>query len=359
MKRTSLFMVSAILISMILFWGSINVYATEGEENISSETLAGIQDALAVIELVRAEYGLEDVDFEKFLVGNKIYMYEYSLSGMNELRVAYPIFIGKELVTLAVDAGNQKYQVMTVLAERIRDLDIQYVAIVYDAEGCYAYDGSIFYLLGENDVILNGREKISEIDYGEAEWNTLKLANLEGVTSLNYVSSMIGERAQTYFSCNVGYMTQKPYHNICWAATMATIVNYVKGMSLSAVTVAQARFGGTDFDHGLSTDMVASFMNSVYQMGYTYHDYVPSNNIMTNNIQSGYPIYGSFIWTNGSSSGSHAVTVYGINVVSGYITVMDPEFGSATCYFGNQGYSYVSAFSGSTLTFARANCKYW
>lgn len=359
MRKTLVLILSGMIFCILLVWGNMDVYASEGKADISSETLAGIQDAFSIIELDKTEYGLENVDFERLTVGNEIHMYEYTLSEMKELRIAYPVFDGEKLVALAIDAGNQKYQIMTILADKIRDLGIQSAAIVYDSEGCYAYNGDLFYLLGKNEVMLGGRKTISDGDYDERELNTLKLTALAGVISLDYVSSVIDAREQTYFCCNVSYITQQPYHSICWAATTATIVNYVKGVSLSAVAVAQARFGSTDFNHGLSADAVASFMNSVYQMGYTYHDYVPSNNVMTNNIQSGYPIYGSFTWTNGSSSGYHAVTVYGINVVSGYITIMDPEYGSVTCYYSNQGYTYVSAYSGSTVTFARANCKYW
>ena len=78
-------------------------------------------------------------------------------------------------------------------------------------------------------------------------------------------------------------------------------------------------------------------------------------NVILTNIQRGYPIYGSFE----TRTGFHAVTIYGINVTSGRIMIMDPQYGSTTCYYGTNGYTYVSEYAGYTFTLSHAICNSW
>lgn len=66
-------------------------------------------------------------------------------------------------------------------------------------------------------------------------------------------------------------------------------------------------------------------------------------------------IYGSFI----SKISRHAMTIYGVNLVSGYIMVMNPSSGSMTIKEKNSKYSYVSSGNGYTYTMDRGICEYW
>lgn len=141
--------------------------------------------------------------------------------------------------------------------------------------------------------------------------------------------------------------------NICWAATIACINNYVHGTSLTAIQVAKTYYG-ENYNKSFSTSSSAGVMRAHYNLLYQYYARVPSSNIILSNIQSGYPIYGRFV----HSSGGHAVTIYGVNLISGYITVMDPEFGSTICYYSNGIYSYTGR-SGAKLKLTEAICYIW
>lgn len=69
-------------------------------------------------------------------------------------------------------------------------------------------------------------------------------------------------------------------------------------------------------------------------------------------IVNNYPVYGSFNVTGG---GRHAVVICGSNLISGYMTVMDPNggFQSVTLTSGGR-YSYVSPYINDTLTLGGA-----
>ena len=54
------------------------------------------------------------------------------------------------------------------------------------------------------------------------------------------------------------------------------------------------------------------------------------------------------------------VVVYGINVTSNYLYVMDPWDGfCATTYTASAGHTYYWPNGGSTYTLKSASCRYW
>ena len=162
-------------------------------------------------------------------------------------------------------------------------------------------------------------------------------------------------RAANYYSCNVSYVTQRPYENLCWAATTASIVNYLKGRNITAETVART-YLGSNFDVELAYILEPSVLNMFGVNNYTYGNRVPSSGVILNNIQSGYPIMANFQ----HSSGGHIVALYGINVTGGYLYVMDPYHGfCSTTYSASAGHTYYWPNGGATYTFGSATCRYW
>lgn len=183
----------------------------------------------------------------------------------------------------------------------------------------------------------------------------LELTKLCSCTNLNYLPDVSEkERIQTYFSCDVKYVTQNPYNQICWAASTAMIVNYLKGTSYTAVDVAKAKLGN-DFNQGLDTDRVVVFMNDTYEIGYSYHDIGPSEAAVLENIKAGYPLYASAS-INGSS---HAVVIFAVNPVLGYFSFFDPLQGAVSVYSNGSSNSFVDENTGKTYTFLRTICKKW
>lgn len=142
---------------------------------------------------------------------------------------------------------------------------------------------------------------------------------------------------------------------MCWAAAIACIVNCVSNKNLTAKDVAVREYGSTNYDQGMTTANSAKVLRNTYKLDYTYLNHAPSETVILENIQTGYPLYGSFI----GDHVSHAATIFGINVVSGYITVMDPMFGSATAYHSSDGFSYVNTAMGKTITLDKTICSVW
>jgi hypothetical protein len=57
-----------------------------------------------------------------------------------------------------------------------------------------------------------------------------------------------------------------------------------------------------------------------------------------------------------SSAGSHATVIDGINVIAGYITIMNPASGFMSASANGSSYTYISLNSGNTFTlYAYAN----
>ena len=81
----------------------------------------------------------------------------------------------------------------------------------------------------------------------------------------------------------------------------------------------------------------------------------PSDSALVTNISNGYPVFGIFGWL----SGYHAVTIYGINAITGYISVMDPEFGVTTALHNGTSYVYTSSYSGVNLILDSGICHSW
>ncbi len=197
--------------------------------------------------------------------------------------------------------------------------DMKFV-FIYDYNNCYMYDGIHFYVLCEISIKTENREIINtERTYS---FGNIKLNNFSNTYYLNYNTSTVQTRAQSYYSCGVSFVTQNPVSNICWAASTACITNYLLGGSRTAISVAQDYYGTSNYNQELSLDLQDDVLNS-YGLNYSYRSQVPTDGIIYKNITRDFPIQATFVW----NAGFHSVVIYGCNIISGYISVMDPEFG--------------------------------
>lgn len=343
------FSVLLVLTMCVNLVSPLGVMASDNIVVCPTEVCTSIINELSMSEQDKASIGMSNVDFSNLYISRKIPVYEYTNNGFTEFSNIYLLLENNEIVTVMYEVEETRYQIMPNLAIDIRQTGATNIALIYDINGCHLYDGLKIITLGNTNMIVEGRADLTEAE--ELELSKLALVNIAETQKLNYISNTVNTRSQANYMCSVSYVTQLPDDKICWAATLACIVNYVKGTSLTAKQVAKAKNGATDYNHGLYDKT----MNSEYNMNYKYHNYKPSDNVMLTNIKNGYPIYGSFTWTNGR----HAVTIYGINVLAGCIMIMDPKFGATTSYLSSNGYTYVSSYSGTTLTFDRVGCKTW
>ena len=364
MKKIVSIILTIVLCSNLAFSICANA---ENTMYVSEEICSAIIYELSLFESTKSSMGMENVDFENLYIGQAIPVYRYMNSGMNKVANVYPLFEDKQIVTLFYEVDELQFQIMTSLVNGIRESGVDKCALIYDAEGCYLYDGDEIYALGYGETIIAERKCLTSVT--SEELATLLLGDLTKVQFLNYITNQKSARTQTNYVCNASYVPQGNY-NICWAATIATIVNSVQGRSLTAVNVAKAKFGATNFNNTLTGYEAISFMNSKYSMGYVYGYYLmPTDDVIITNIQQGYPLYGHGINPFGDG---HAMTIYGINATAGRIMIMDSNFGSTTAYYRNaasgsstsydpEGYYYRYVNPNSNIEYAiqSASCRYW
>ncbi len=130
---------------------------------------------------------------------------------------------------------------------------------------------------------------------------------------------------------SISNFVQQGNYNICWAACVATIVNYKKSRSLSATTVASAmnhNYTSSSYSGATATETVSAL--SYYGLTYSKTNSKISWTSVKSNISSNAP----FIVCISNSSGGHMLVGYGYSCKSGdaeaysssrYVNVWDPN----------------------------------
>lgn len=340
--------------TIFLFTFSIDVNA----ETYNDEDESGIVTALNAVEDVKEKVELNDVDFTKISYSDSIMAYDYTSEGIVFNSEFIPLLHNNTLigwVIKVVDDNDIIYQFSNAFVDEVNSIITNNMefAIIYDYNSCYLYNGTDIYLLGNISLQVEERtiiEKSTDLTEKEIILNAIK-----NTYKLDYAVPKKNARATSYYECSVGFVSQNPPSKICWAASTASIVNYIKGTSYTAVAIAKAYWGSNNYNLAVAASAQDDVLNQ-YNLYYEYRAQVPSSNIILNNIQRNYPIQAYFT----SSSGGHAVVLYGINVTGGYYYLMDPEYGfCSTTYSASAGHRYVSGYSGVTLTLSGASCRYW
>lgn len=351
-KLMSLMLTLALTLGIFPITG---IAAETNEFTASAGEREAITATLQYVEEDKNAFNLDEVEFGSLFIGNRIYAYEYTETGLDELYVTFPIFYNGEILALATKVSENNFQVSANLASELNMFRNSNVALVYDSDAVYVFDGDGFSLLKESSVTSSYRQSFQN-GYSDMSMGNIKLCDLKKSVELNYTPSA-SARAQTYFSCPVKYVPQGAKTDLCWAATIACIVNYVKNRNLTAKDVAIAECGSSDYDDynvGKSTSECDDILQK-YGLNYTYLNHAASDLAILENIQTGYPLYGSF----GNDHRSHAGTIYGINIVSGYITVMDPLMGSTTALSKNGDYTYFNTDMGENISLEKTVCYIW
>ena len=199
-------------------------------------------------------------------------------------------------------------------------------------------------------------DKVDKSIFESVELNSITEAQPLGTNSISTVESKNSSSnnffAPVYYSLNVSYVSQATNSNYCWASSVACIGNFLKNKSYTGEYVAQYVYG-TNYDQGATPAQALAALKNIYGVSYTYYSTVPSDNTILNSISSlRRPLYSR--WS--SSAGSHATVIDGINVIAGYITIMNPASGFMSASANGSSYTYISLNSGNTFTlYAYAN----
>ena len=329
----------------------------------SSESMVNskITEALNAVEYIKEQLGLTSVDFEELKYSNSIYAYDYTKEGIKYNSEFIPIIYEDALIGWVIKAAvdsNTIYQFSNAFTSQVNSIINRNTnfAFVYERDSSYLYDGAQLFKLGDISMVTEDRTSLGEVSVLRS--SNITLNNIATRYDLHYTTPTTNSRTPTYYECSVPFVSQNPPSNICWAASIASILNFLNDTNLTAVSVAKKWYNATsyaDYNKALTLGSQDDVLKT-YGISYTYKSKVPSDGVILKNIRSGYPISATFKWT----SGYHDVVIYGINLTGGHIYVMDPEYGfCGTTYSTSSGHTYVSGYSGVTLTLNRATCKYW
>jgi len=289
------------------------------------------------------------------LICEPIETYIYKNNSFEKGIDLYPVMYENKIILL-IYFHDDKVQFTTDLVS-LMNSNLNYYdnfTLVYDAASCYIYKENNFILLKNYEENNLSRSTLNP------KTTTNYIFNLSSLSNNMYLKFQpLLAKTQVYYECNnINFVSQGENTGLCWAACSACIVNSIKNTSLTADSVAQKYYGTSDYNNqlGVYDSDIPSVLSKNGVSYYTYKSMAPSDNVILKNIQSGYPIFGSwqFVETR------HATVIYGINPTSGYIYIMDPEVGFYSSSVNDNGYYY---FIPTNIQYEyilnRAVCRSW
>lgn len=321
-------------------------------------------DALDYVEAQKDFLGLEHVDFSGLFIGTPISVYEYLETGIEECGSVYPLLYNGEVVALAQYSRNTGLQIsVDVLANKLNDYLDDSISLIYDANGAFVYNGEMLSQYAEftdqagtradivGDLQLysslsNATNTMDSVFHMESD--TVSLTEVGEAVPLGYTPSA----ARTpYYLCDVDLVLQGTDGNICWAACIACIVNYKNGRSYTAAQMARniaIRLGESGTNYNVSRDWpYYDDYLAYYGLNYSYESSAKPNQLfVVTQIANDNPFITKYVQKDASGNlqnDSHAVVVCGADVMSDYITLMDPDSGFYTVSESNGNYDYIAS----------------
>lgn len=142
--------------------------------------------------------------------------------------------------------------------------------------------------------------------------------------------------------------------NMCWAATCASIANSRTGSNYTCESVAKLWYGVINYNKPLPNVDSAKVLKTL-GLSYTYYSGVPSAGTISNNLSSGFALYGC--WSYGSGTG-HATVLRGISS-SDALSLMDPLTSSfTTANRSGRTWTARSAGTGANMSLIAASMRY-
>lgn len=127
-------------------------------------------------------YPLPEIDFSEWSVGQAVQAYEYLDTGFSAIERFYPLFCDGQLAAFAIDTDDGKFQITKGFADTIVSEHITALALVYDLDSAYLYDGEKFLLVSENCMEVAGRATLPDLHFTRTA--EIKITNLSPSQSL-------------------------------------------------------------------------------------------------------------------------------------------------------------------------------
>lgn len=344
--------ITAISVACVLFLCfSVTASAKTDKNNLLDDYEDQLVSQLDFLSRDIENSKLSDIDFRELYIGNPISVYEYLDSGLQEAYFSLlPIFYSGKLVfmaTLVHDENGNRVQLSDCFIDKLtRYCDTAAeIAIIYDAQKCYLVMRESISELYTFNYEVSQRSLLPTQDvFSLLDEKKIVFSELKALHKIKYTPSYI--LRSTAF-VNVQWVSQNPPSNICWAASVACIGNFLTSYSYTALDIAKYVYGPTSWNQGASNSVALDALFNKYGVSYShYASYIaPSDSRLFNNINGGYPVFGRWSWT----SGYHANVIKGVSTGS-QVLVMDPEYGFDVASKSSGVYSYISGYSGVTLT---------
>lgn len=364
-KSIALLLTTAISLCAVMPVSATNITETPPASSLFQTALI---DVLRYVETQKAQFGLENVNFSTLSIGNPIHTYEYINNGLRPLQPIYPLRSGERIVAIAQSTADGNCQISTNFAHKLNDSAADSVAIIYDANGAYLFDGTLFTRLYENIEPIQSRETLSDLTSSNSavpfslnsevsifNSNPIVLADLEDASPLNYTPSI---SRSVIYSCDVDFV-QQTQTLTCWAASIACICNYIRCTTYTSSYVVNKVYSTysitldddeTSINFRRELSDVATYMRGIFRLAkYAYCTDSFSTNYAISSLQNDHPLILNFYPVNDITATKHAVVVSAANVTSSYLTLMDPQYGFITASHNGSYFTYTSPTTSNTM----------
>ena len=376
-KKRSLF---CILLSFILVFqtgilthAASDVAVTGHVVPIDAETYANAhyREALEVIKQYQQYYQVSNTELEDAKLGIPFVIYEPEKPVQDEIYY-YPILDAQDNVILIMSImGTTKGWNLSVSEEWVDSLK-KVGSITSDF---------IFYKLGDNlyaenaqrrliisgqigskanissfqyETFQNKKRSISEINTRFVKVDTQNIKITKSNQYDTYAPDFSTSTSSSKICALYNEQGQGPY-GLFWAASVATICNYLMGTNLTAINIADRMGIGYDDGGGLNDAQLA-----LKSYGLLYNNVLDAQNRMSwsnlkSNIDYKYPVYVSAK----TPDSGHAVTAYGYLVAAGtnYVVLWNSGTESSiTATFKSSGTTFT--YNNDTYTWTYSISRY-
>lgn len=371
-KRLLAGILSFTLLCYSVFYMHIDVFAKDNvtwqekqivenlEDDISDSSKTYIKmkfsDIVKTMKTATEEFNIEKNKLKNVELGDPFVIYDLDTSVQNE-EIYYPVISidFQEVVFVITVIGTTcgwEHSIGTDMVEELNELD-------------YAKKDEVVFFEC-NDVITGQSvsqkinfsnnmctKELSEDDFVDQAKAVLEQPHEFEKVDIEKAQDKIVPDGSTSFVSELGYFylvlqnsKGQGNYNLCWAAAIATIVNYRKDMNVTAKQVADKV--GIDYNRGAYLTEAQNALRK-YNLYFTRRtEYTPFD-LVKLNINQYSPMYmsGSGYNSSGQLVG-HAVTIYGYREISGarYLMIWD------SASDGNKGDTYMVSYNNASTVFS-------
>lgn len=364
-KLLSLVLCISILMACLTIYPSALVQS--GPYTVEEKNKIALQIIYA--EETKDKNGLSDVDLSSVTISDPINTYTLTEYGLIQNSTFIPVKLNNDLIAWVIKYNvgtSEKYQFSTSYIKKINEIvnSETKFALIYDKSACYLYQGTNYTKLGDMRYENNNGAFITDIDSNDLL--DVELKSLENSYQLPEINSNKA-RLNRYVSVSIERVEQSVYYKLCWAACTLCMVKYYNNgnTDLTIEEISENYFGEfcnlplpeiEDFE-----DVLNSYDISGFTAGTSIDEVTVFENLIDGDpvigVSTIYVLQDSGIYTR--QSGTHACVIYGANIFSMYMNLMDPEFGWHTFSYDDGDYIYYVGEEGKYFELEGGVCRSW